>query len=604
MPFDHPFDQTGDSDYLQWYLINPPLSQVLVAVHSDGQGPYAIDLAGPLLDDRDTPRAPERVPGVFQVIVQGGLDSVTVQLDGLADPVRIPPAALATVIRRYLPPAPTPAATAPAIALVTPRAITRTLLHPAAIPVMLTADLNLPVLVQETENSPIAQWFRTDPAKHPAPVSVLHWSFTDNENGSTAINLAGPTSPSALTHAPAHIIAAANAGARVVIVGSSSDGRMSVHLGSAHRSFQPHALAHLVTAVNNHINDSGDPSRKIAPKAGTTNIEDASEHIAFWVLNPGDTYQGSLPDPGYNERITRFEREVREQIGLIELTAQPALPEVTYPGAGSVITLNDGTEARTVHLGGTITNEVDGLLAALIASAAAQHPDTHFPQILDNLAIAPSHHLTGLRNHLADLHDNHLATLTGQTEQSSQTSTDIPRLLADLLGIRITIHTPTASRTITGRLDFQPTPTPESPTNPANGLPTVAIFEDPSPRPGDVRYHALQPTGTNTPLPTLRDNTPPSYDDTLESAALTNTLRHLQNHLHQRFPDIIPAPHIPAAGIPAIHTQPPAQNAPQTTIPGTTTPLPEDPDAITQAPAGEPTPEEPSPRFPRQPEKT
>ncbi|MBE3202280.1 hypothetical protein [Parafrankia sp. CH37] len=618
VPIGSGFDAYNRLDYSLWNSLGSPISDVLFETHSDEHGVYALNLAPAGPDQSDIRWVPERVPGVFQVAVRGGLGTATVQLDNdKVGTAKIPPAALAAIIRRNMPT--TPGAPG-AVALVTPQPLLPEDLDPATFPVMLATELDLPVHFRPVDRphddgrpatpTPVGQW----PLVAPLP---RQQTILGNGGRPIALNLTAARGVNPLAQAPTRIRTAVRNGVYVVIVDSFPDGRMALSVNNTPVPTSPLVIARLIVANTSRPQNQG--------------IDLAD--IEFWVRPPEKNPSGGNAKAGYQERITRFEDEVRDLLEGAESTRQLAEPEPAYPGPGSLITLNDGTAARTVHLGSTIPNDVDELLAAIIASAAAQHPTSAFTQLFENLTVAPTLLLSGLRSGLADLYQQHLGTLahSGEGEPTAQldiiseaddlrnaahtttatpataapaattaaattaaattqAGSGLPRLLADLLGVRLEIHTPTSvtAPTITGGLENRPSQPGAS--TPAFDLPTVAVFEDDAAQNGDVRFYALQPIGAENPLPRLRDDLPVSYDETFENAALENSLRLLRDRVNERFPDLIPAtataPESTPEPSPAparMPSPPPRPTPPSIAV----TPPADDPDAITVAPAGQ-----------------
>ncbi|WP_157474620.1 hypothetical protein [Parafrankia sp. EUN1f] len=272
-----------------WNQLGAPFGDVITEIHTDEHGPYALNLAPPRPDQPDRFPAPQRIPGAFQVTLWGGLNTATVHLRGnKTGTVTIPPTALATLIQQHLPTTNAPTS----ITLVTPHPLLQSSLHPAALPNILAAELNLPIHLRPDENTPIDQWPRAA-----TPPDLPH--LTDTHGNPLALNLTDPTTTPPLTDAPPHVAAALQENRHVVIVGSTPDGRMTVLHNGTPTPTTPYVIARQITQAT-HRNPTTTPP--------LTTLE-------FWIRTPDQTQAGTRPDTGYHERITRFQQEVRNHLG-------------------------------------------------------------------------------------------------------------------------------------------------------------------------------------------------------------------------------------------------------------------------------------------------
>ncbi|MCM3923092.1 hypothetical protein ND748_15650 [Frankia sp. AiPs1] len=430
---DHEFEPSG-SETSEWYLAGASVADLLVVPLIDEQGIFGVDLTGRLSDDRpppgvslpgepDTlaaprseapasPNRPQRRPGGFVVVADGDLDVVLGQHSSLGG-VRIPPDQLAAIVLAHA-----PRGFAGPVHLgvgVLEQAPGANVPRPGNLgyAASLRAELGVPVYAthqREPEYTEDGVWHEAPPPPQGEIVAV---------GSHVALNFAGP----AVVGAPLveEGEQAAQNGSLPVVVATTTDGRAAVLTERGFEPTTPSRLARHIQLTLAREAARGLPSR-------------------FVTIVPEET-SGEPRQAGYEDRLSRFLREVHFQLQLVPPEVGTELVRETppYAGPGNVLRLGSAGHGRVVPVPSAVPNDEEGLLTALLQSAASQQPGSELADLYTLLRSAPGPVARTVRAELAGVVPAALAAGGGGFGAGPATNTVVDLLSDDEMELLVDV---------------------------------------------------------------------------------------------------------------------------------------------------------------------
>ncbi|MGF7234587.1 MAG: hypothetical protein ACQSGP_06475 [Frankia sp.] len=386
VPLDSGFE-FPESDASEWYLAGASITDLLVVPLIDADGIYGVDLTGRMVAEpsveppadslADSPVS-GRLPGGFLVVADGGPDVVVGQHETVGA-LRIPPEQLAAIVLAYAPRDFTGAVylgvarldEAPGASAPRSRGIGYAALVRAELGWLVFATAE-----SEPEYTDSSIW-------QEAPRLV--WVPLIGQSAAGGMNLWSEDLRWGSSEVAMEIIHDTDLsrarGAFPIVIGAMDDGRLALRDPDGDlEPVAPRPLARLLRAEMDRLNVDPDQPLDI------------------------QSYNDS-PQAGFPARSSRFLDELEAH--LLDMPAdrpaQTARAVPSYQGPGNVVRLGSGRYGRVMPVPHGIPNDEEGLVTAVLYSAALQYPESDLAELYRLLAVAPGPVARAIRHELGNI---------------------------------------------------------------------------------------------------------------------------------------------------------------------------------------------------------